>query len=46
VRPTSRIEPRPEHHAFYQGMVDLYIPLFEAMRSTFTGLAAIPAAPA
>lgn len=46
VRPTSRIEPRPEHHAFYQGMVDLYIPLFEAMRSTFTALAALPAAPA
>jgi hypothetical protein len=41
----NRIEPRPEYHAFYERMVDLYSGLFDALRTTYAGLAALPAPP-
>jgi xylulokinase len=44
VQPTERVEPRPEQHAYYERLVDLYIPLFDTMRATFQGLAALPEA--
>jgi hypothetical protein len=46
AQPVSRIEPRPEYHAFYGPMVDLYSGLFDALRATYVGLSALPAAPA
>jgi xylulokinase len=46
AQPVNRIEPRPEYHAFYERMVDLYSGLFDALRTTYAGLAALPAPPA
>jgi xylulokinase len=46
AQPAGRIEPRPEYHAFYGRMVDLYSGLFDALRTTYGGLATLPAPPA
>lgn len=45
VEPTSRVEPRPEHHTFYRPLVDLYISLFDTLRPTYQELARLPAPP-
>jgi xylulokinase len=45
AQPLSRIEPRPAAHAFYGRMVDLYSGLFDALRATYKGLAALPPPP-
>jgi xylulokinase len=45
VQPVSRIEPRPEYHEFYGRIVDLYSGLFDALRATYAGLAALPPPP-
>jgi xylulokinase len=45
VHPTSRLEPRPEYHRYYQHFVKLYISLFAATRPVFQRLAEIPAPP-
>ncbi len=45
VEPTSRVEPRPKHHAYYRPLVDLYISLFDTLRPTYQNLARLPAPP-
>ena len=45
VEPISRIEPRPDHHAYYRPLVDLYISLFDTLRATYQDLACLPAPP-
>lgn len=45
VEPISRVEPRPEHHAYYRPLVDLYISLFDTLRPTYQDLARLPAPP-
>ena len=45
VEPISRMEPRPEHHAYYRPLVDLYISLFDTLRATYQDLACLPAPP-
>lgn len=45
VEPISRLEPRPEHHAYYRPLVDLYISLFDTLRSTYQDLTRLPSPP-
>lgn len=45
VEPISRVEPRPEYHAHYRPLVDLYISLFDTLRPTYRHLARLPAPP-
>ena len=38
VSTQDRIEPRPEYHEFYKGLVDVYCSLFGTLRETYRGL--------
>ena len=42
VEATERIEPRPEHHRFYQPYVEQYIALLSETAPTYRRLAALP----
>ena len=41
---STRVEPKPENHEFYQPLVEEYIMLFDVMKPTFEVLASLPAA--
>ena len=45
VHPTSRVEPRPEHHEFYKPLADLYAALISDMKPLFQRLSQIPTSP-
>lgn len=45
VEPISRLEPRPEYHAYYRPLVDLYISLFDTLRPTYQDLTRLPSPP-
>lgn len=45
VEPISRVEPRPEYHAYYRPLVDLYISLFDTLRPTYRDLVGLPQPP-
>jgi len=45
VEPISRVEPRPDYHAFYKPLVRTYISLFDTLRPTYQDLAHLPAPP-
>jgi xylulokinase len=45
VRPTNRIEPRPEYHAFYRPLAGLYASLLTETQSVFERLARVPDPP-
>ncbi len=45
VETTSRIEPRPQYHAYYRPLVGLYISLFSTTRPIFQHLAEMPSPP-
>jgi xylulokinase len=45
VRPTSRVEPRPEYHEYYQPLAALYASLLTTTKPLFQRLAEMPAPP-
>ncbi len=39
VEPVSRVESRPQYHAYYRPLVDLYVSLIDTLRPTYQDLA-------